>query len=110
VSGKSEHQLLTDIISIVRFEMGESDQLEPFVQTVEERFEAWMAEHPNRFSEGQCDWLNMMKDHIATSAAIEKSDLQLEPFNQRGGLYRANEIFNGELDSVMEEMNRELVA
>jgi type I restriction enzyme R subunit len=110
VAGKSEQQLLTDIISIVRFEMGESDQLEPFVQTVEQRFEAWMTEHHDRFSEGQLDWLNMMKDHIATSAAMEKSDLQLEPFNQRGGLYRAHEVFRGELNSVIEELNQELVA
>jgi type I restriction enzyme R subunit len=110
VAGKSEQQLLTDIISIVRFEIGESDQLEPYVLTVEERYEAWMAEHPNRFSETQRDWLNMMKDHIATSAAMEKSDLQLEPFNQRGGMFRAQEVFKGEFDSIMEEMNQELVA
>jgi len=110
VAGKNEQQLLTDIISIVRFELGESDQLEPFAQTVEQRFEAWMADHPNRFSDGQLDWLNMMKDHIATSAAMDESDLQLEPFNQRGGLYRAHEVFDRELDSVLEEINQELVA
>jgi len=110
VAGKSEKQLLTDIISIIRFEMGESDQLEPFGRTVEERFEAWLADRSDSFSEHQLKWLDMMKDHIATSAAMEKSDLQLEPFNQRGGLYRAHEVFGGELDSVIEELNQELVA
>jgi type I restriction enzyme R subunit len=110
VAGKSEQQLLTDIISIVRFEMGENEQLEPFEQTVEERFDAWLAEHPDSFSGQQREWLDMMKNHIATSAAMEKSDLQLEPFNQRGGLYRAHEVFEGELDLVIEELNQELVA
>ena len=109
VGGKSEQQLLTDIISIVRFEMGESERLEPFEQTVEERFESWLADHPDSFSQQQMEWLDMMKDHIATSAAMEKSDLQLEPFNQRGGLYRAHEVFYN-VDSVIEELNRELVA
>jgi type I restriction enzyme R subunit len=110
VGGKSEQQLLTDIISIVRFEMGENERLEPFEQTVEEHFESWLADHPDSFSQQQLEWLDMMKDHIATSAAMEKSDLQLEPFNQRGGLYRAHEVFEGELDSVIEELNQELVA
>ncbi|WP_255170065.1 type I restriction-modification enzyme R subunit C-terminal domain-containing protein [Natrononativus amylolyticus] len=109
VAGKSEKQLLTDIISIIRFEMGESDQLEPFGQTVEERFEAWLADRSDSFSRHQLEWLDMMKDHIATSAAMEKSDLQLEPFNQRGGLYRAHEVFD-DVDSVIEELNQELVA
>lgn len=110
VAGKSEQQLLTDIISIVRFEMGESERLEPFEQTVEERFEAWLAEHPDSFSERQLEWLDMMKDHIATSAAMEKSDLQLEPFNQRGGLYKANDVFGDDLDEIIRELNGELVA
>jgi type I restriction enzyme R subunit len=109
VAGKSEQQLLTDIISIVRFEIDESERLEPFEHTVEERFEAWLAEHPDSFSERQLEWLDMMKNHIATSAAMEKSDLQLEPFNQRGGLYRAHKVFD-DVDSVIEELNRELVA
>jgi len=109
VAGKSEQQLLTDIISIIRFEIDESERLEPFEHTVEERFEAWLAEHPDSFSERQLEWLDMMKDHIATSAAMEKSDLQLEPFNQRGGLYQANEVFD-DVDSMIEELNRELVA
>jgi len=110
VAGKSEQQLLTDIISILRFEMGESERLEPFGQTVQERFETWLADRSDSFSQHQLEWLDMMKDHIATSAAMEKSDLQLEPFNQRGGLYRAHEVFGGELDSVIEELNQELVA
>jgi type I restriction enzyme R subunit len=110
VAGKSERQLLTDIISIVRFEMGESERLEPFEQTVEERFEAWLAEQPDSFSERQLEWLDMMKDHIATSAAMEKSDLQLEPFNQRGGVHKAYELFGDDLDNLLDELNEGLVA
>jgi type I restriction enzyme R subunit len=52
----------------------------------------------------------MMKEHIATSAAMDKSDLQLDPFNQRGGIHRAHELFGEDLDTMIEELIRELVA
>ncbi|MDZ7849433.1 MAG: type I restriction-modification enzyme R subunit C-terminal domain-containing protein [Halodesulfurarchaeum sp.] len=113
VEEKSEKQLLTDIISIVRFEMGESEKLEPFEQEVDERFEKWLAQQQadgDSFSEQELEWLDMMKDHIATSAAMEKSDLQLDPFNQRGGIHRAHELFGEDLDSMIQELNQELVA
>jgi type I restriction enzyme R subunit len=113
VEEKSEKQLLTDIISIVRFEMGESETLEPFEQEVDQRFEEWLERHQedgDSFSQQQLEWLNMMKDHIATSAAMDKSDLQLDPFTQRGGIHRAHELFGDDLGRVIEELNRELVA
>jgi type I restriction enzyme R subunit len=113
VAGKNEQQLLTDIISIIRFEMGESDRLEPFEREVDDRFEEWLARHQENsgsFSQRQLEWLDMMKEHIAASAAMGKSDLQLEPFNQRGGIHRAHELFGDDLESVIQELNQELVA
>lgn len=110
VEEKSEKQLLTDIISIIRFEMGEREKLEPFEQEVDERFEHWLEQHSSSFSQQQLEWLYMMKEHIATSAAMDKTDLQLDPFNQRGGIHRAHELFGKDLDSVIEELNQELVA
>ncbi len=113
VKGKNEKQLLTDILSIIRFEMGETDHLEPFDSEVDERFERWLDSHTDdadTFSQQQLEWLDMMKEHIATSAAMDKSDLQLEPFNQRGGIHRARELFGDELDHIVEEMNEVLVA
>lgn len=113
VNGKNEKQLLTDILSIIRFEMGETDQLEPFDSEVENRFETWLNSHTedaDTFSQQQLEWLHMMKEHIATSAAMDKSDLQLEPFNQHGGIHRANELFGENLDRVIKELNEALVA
>ena len=110
VAGKSEQQLLTDIISIIRFEMGENERLEPFEQTVEERFEAWLAENSDSFSERELEWLDMMKDHIATSAAMEKRDFELDPFKQRGGMHRAYDLFGDDIDRLIEDLNERLVA
>ncbi len=113
VDKKSEKQLLTDIISIIRFEMGESDKLEPFEREVNERFEDWLKSHQSdtdNFSEQQLEWLNMMKKHISTSAALDKKDFQLEPFNQRGGLYKAHELFGEDIDDLINNLNEALVA
>jgi type I restriction enzyme R subunit len=37
-------KLLTDIVSLLRFAIGESNTLEPFSDTVEERFKTWLSE------------------------------------------------------------------
>jgi type I restriction enzyme R subunit len=113
VEGKSEKQLLTDIISIIRFEMGEANKLEHFDDEVDERFQNWLdnrQENTDTFSEQQIDWLYMMKEHIATSAAMEKSDLQLDPFNQHGGIHRAHQLFGDQLDNLIDDLNGSLVA
>lgn len=112
VEEKNEKQLLTDILSIIRFEMGEADQLEPFNNRVEKQFEKWLDQYQQdcgTFSEQQLEWLHMMKDHISTSAAMDKRDLQLEPFNQHGGIHRAYDLFGDDIDDLIEELNKELV-
>jgi type I restriction enzyme R subunit len=50
----------------------------------------------------------MIKQHIATSMEIEKEDLQRVPFNNRGGIVRANELFGDELDQILNELNQEI--
>ena len=46
-----------------------------------------------------------MKDHIASSLAIEPDDLQEVPFNTIGGLGRAYELFGDKLAEILEELN-----
>jgi len=52
----------------------------------------------------------MIKDHIATSMSINKYDLEQTPFHNKGGLVKANKIFNGNIDKVMEELQEALVS
>jgi type I restriction enzyme, R subunit len=51
-----------------------------------------------------------MKDHIAASCAIERDDFDYAEFADKGGLQKAWGLFGTELDSLMNEMNEELVA
>ena len=52
----------------------------------------------------------MIKEHIATSLSISIEHFELTPFAEKGGAVRAYSLFEGELDDILEELNKELVA
>ena len=108
----SGQRTLADIVSVVRYAIGGIDELAPFADGVQERFQGWLAmqETAGRsFTPEQVRWLEDIRDHIAGSVSIEMGDLQYAPFNQQGGLGRAYQIFGEELAELLEELNLELV-
>ena len=62
------------------------------------------------FAAEQLAWLNLIRNHIATSLSIEPEDLELSPFNQRGGLGKAHQLFGEQLNQLLEELNETLAA
>ena len=114
VRGTGLRRRLTDLVSLVRFALGMDDELRPFSDAVDKRFADWIWRHNAKrataFSEEQMAWLRLMKDHIASSCRIERDDFDYAPLVDKGGLQKAWAVFGGELDAVLEEMNRELVA
>ena len=113
VRGKSTLHQLADLISIIRFEMGKSDNLQPFAETVNYNFMRWTLKRnagPIHFTEEQMEWLRLIKDHIAVSLSIEPDDLDLNPFDRHGGLGRFYEVFGDSYEAILIEMNIELVA
>ncbi|MDE1835957.1 MAG: hypothetical protein KGJ23_05005 [Euryarchaeota archaeon] len=108
VRGAGQKRLLTDIVSLVRFALKQEQVLEPFPQHVQERFEEWVKGQERRgkpFTPEQRVWLEMMRDHVASSLQIEADDFDLPPFNQKGGLGKASVVFGKELTKVIEELN-----
>jgi len=106
-------KLLTDIISLIRFTIGRSDVLEPFSEMVEHRFRAWLSRQENDghgFTPEQMEWLNMIKDHIATSATVEMEDFEYAPFHEKGGTLRIIKLFGDDLNDIINELNEALVA
>ena len=104
----SGQRVLADIVSLVRYAIGQDDELAPFAERVEERFRGWLAmqETAGRpFTAEQRQWLEAVKDHIAGSVGIELSDFQYAPFAQRGGIGRAHAVFGDGLAALLEELN-----
>ena len=104
---------LTDLISIIRFEMGYTDNLSPFADKVNYNFMQWTFRKNTgavHFTEEQMEWLRMIKDHIITSLSILPEDLDLTPFDRRGGLAAFYGAFGDEYENILNEMNIELVA
>ena len=111
VRGSGQRQL-ADIVSLVRFAIGEADELAPFSEGVRERFQGWLAmqETAGRtFTDEQRRWLEDIRDHIAGSASMEIGDFQLPPFSQQGGLGKAYQLFGEQLAELVEEMNGTLI-
>jgi type I restriction enzyme R subunit len=63
-----------------------------------------------KFNEEQMEWLRMIRDHVITSFAFERDDLEIAPFDGKGGLGRMYELFGDEMDGLIGEMNGELAA
>jgi len=113
VHGAGPTRLLTDIIALVRFALEQSETLEPFPLTVEERYRAWLVDQLNagrQFSPEQLEWLEMIRTHIAASVTIEMDDFEEVPFNQKGGAIKVYQLFGDELDGILEELTRVLVS
>ena len=104
---------LADLISIIRFEMGYTDQLFPFADKVNYNFMQWTLKRNAgavHFTEEQMEWLRLIKDHIASSLSILPEDLDLTPFDKKGGLLAFYDVFGEQYEKVLQEMNIELVA
>lgn len=104
---------LADLISIIRFEMGYAVQLSPFADKVNYNFMQWTLRRNAgavHFTEQQMEWLRLIKDHIASSLSILPEDLDLTPFDKKGGLLAFYDAFGEQYEEILQEMNIELVA
>ena len=125
VKGRSQAGRFADLVALVRFALEQQPVLEPFAESVTTRFNEWLMDKAKAasqrstinsqpaapvFTPEQLAWLNLIRDHIATSLSIEPDDLELSPFNQRGGLGKAHQLFGDKLTALLDELNTILAA
>jgi type I restriction enzyme R subunit len=108
-------RILTDIISLLRFTITDTDAdiLEPWADVQQLRFDNWLTGQQKlgrTFTGQQLDWLIMIKDHIITSLQIEIDDFDLTPFQGKGGAVKAYQLFGDKLNTILKELNEALAA
>ena len=113
VKGRSQAGRFADLVALVRFALEREQVLEPFAQTVNQRFIEWIERNIAKdimFTPEQRAWLELIRDHIATAISIEPNDFNYAPFSQRGGLGKAHQLFGNELPKLLDELNEVLAA
>lgn len=113
VKGRSQAGRFADLVALVRFALEQQPILKPFAESVTAQFNEWLMDKANAgvtFSADQLAWLNLIRDHIATSLSIEPGDFDYAPFSQRGGLGKAHQLFGDTLPALLEELNMTLAA
>ncbi len=113
VSGKSPKNELTALVSLIRRITGIDEPLTSFEQTVNRNFQKWVFDKqagPVKYTEDQMEWLRMIKEHVTSSMHIERDDLDLAPFDGKGGVGKMYQLFGDEMDTIINEMNEALAA
>ena len=105
---------LTALVALIRRVCGIDATLSPYSETVRRNFQNWIMKHHSgsgeKFDENQMDWLRMIRDHIITSFHLERDDLDMAPFDGKGGLGQMYKLFGDRMDSVIDELNEVLAA
>jgi type I restriction enzyme, R subunit len=106
-------RILTDIVSLVRYALEQTDELVPFPDLVTERFDAWLhteQQAGRTFTEEQRAWLERIRDHVATSMTITIEDFDYTPFAEHGGIGKAHAVFGSDLAPLLDELTEALAA
>ena len=106
-------QMLTDIVSLVRFTLNQDDELVPFRDQVETRFASWLAgqeQQGGRFTPEQLQWLTWMKENIASEMDIAAESFEYTPFVEHGGIGKAVQVFGDRLTPLMVQLTEALAA
>jgi type I restriction enzyme, R subunit len=105
---------LTALVALIRRVCGLDSTLAPYADTVRRNFQTWIMDRHSgpgaKFADEQLAWLHMIRDHVASSMHIARTDLDLAPFDAQGGLGKMYQLFGDKMDAVIRELNEALAA
>ena len=112
--GSQPAKELTALVALIRRVCGIDATLSPYSETVRRNFQDWIMTHHSgsgeKFNEEQMDWLRMIRDHIITSFHLGRDDLDMAPFDGKGGMGQMYKLFGDRMDDVIDELNEALAA
>jgi type I restriction enzyme R subunit len=113
VSGQPKNEMVA-LVSLIRKVAGIDTALTPYDKTVDRNFQQWIlkknAGQHNRFTKEQMEWLQMLKEQIATSVHIDADDLYYTPFDAKGGKGKMWQLFGEDMNTIINELNEALAA
>ena len=105
---------LTALVALIRRVCGIDKKISTYSDTARRNFQNWIMTHHSgsgeKFNEAQMDWLHMIRDHIITSFHLDRDDLDMAPFDSKGGLGQMYNLFGDTMDNVIDELNEALAA
>ena len=105
---------LSALVALIRRVCGIDARVSPYSETVRRNFQNWIMTHHSgsgeKFNEEQMDWLRMIRDHIIDSFHLERDDLEMAPFDGKGGMGQMYKLFGDRMDDVIDELNEALAA
>lgn len=103
---------LTNLISLIRAVVQLEDELIPYPDRVQQRYQDWLAAHEaagHRFTPAQQQWLDRIAEVVGVNLAFTRRDFN-DYFQAEGGLNAANKLFGKtELAQMLDELNEALV-
>ncbi|WP_448256075.1 type I restriction endonuclease subunit R [Microbacterium aurum] len=109
----NDHARLTDLVSLLRYELGEDSDLVPYADLIRTRYDDWLGRQAlagTVFTAPQRWWLDRMADVIANSAGLTDADLDLAPFSERGGVEGVVRDLGAGAGALIADLNAELTA
>jgi len=108
-------EALTNLISLVRFALGQQSELAPFPELAQQKFQEWIIQKEvasgTPFTPKQRELLTLIAQEIGVNAALTEQDLDRGTLKSKGGLPRALALFGREqLPDLLEELNTTLSA
>lgn len=110
---RADRHTVTDLVALVRFTFGQDNELVPYADTVQERYEGWLLQQAQlgvSFTERKRWWLDRIADVVAQSAGIDTDDLDNAPFIERGGIDGALSDLGAEAGALVIQLTAELTA
>lgn len=110
---KTPEKMLTNVIQLMRFALGQDAELKPFDTAASQRYNLWLGRQKKRgivFSSDQLGWLEEIKNFIVYNSSMTEKDVQ-ETLNDKGGLLKARQVFASviPLPVLLTDLNNALI-
>ncbi|REC94977.1 DEAD/DEAH box helicase family protein [Kushneria indalinina] len=114
VRGAPVDDQLTEMVSLVRYALGQVDALEPIDAVVERRFNLWLGREKKagrEYNAEQESWLRAITAYLAANAEIAPKDfMEVPSLADRGGILRARQVLGNGLNEMLNDLQEVLVA